>query len=469
MVSSPKISVLLPTYNYARYLPQAIASVLAQDFTDFELIISDDSSTDSSADIAGELAARDSRLRFHRHEPNLGMVPNWNWCLQQARGVYVKYVFGDDVLASPRALGRFNELLDHNPAASAAASARILLDGDSRVTGCWDELRAGLHDGPRLIAQCLRRRSNLIGEPSVVIFRRALADRGFDPRLRQLVDLEMWSHLLLQGSLAYTDEPLCGFRRHSAQQTVVNHGTRVSDLETIELLDRYLPAPAVQRHLQPGGWAHRQMLFRQRHYLRKAVTKNPTTVSALERVDRQLPAHSLATCWVWHRLTRPVQNLHRKATRWLARLPHARRRRQAGCDDFLRILPELPPLAVRPASASRASLPGWFADLAQGFEHRHPRRLATALLSIGVFCAAAILADWGNRPEFPPLRSRPPGFAADFGPEPDSRDPSGPSSGHNRPGKPEVFFPYGGRRPFPSGRRDSPPSEGEPRDHFPPN
>ena len=87
-MSSPSISILLPTYNYARFLPEAIESVLAQDWTDYELLISDDRSTDGSAAIIAAYAARDPRIRFQLQPVNLGMVANWNWCLSQARGEY---------------------------------------------------------------------------------------------------------------------------------------------------------------------------------------------------------------------------------------------------------------------------------------------------------------------------------------------------------------------------------------------
>ena len=99
---APKISVLVPTYNYARYLPQTIESILRQTHSNFELLISDDASTDGSAEIIRHYADRDSRIRFMIHPTNLGMVANWNWCLQQARGDYVKFVFGDDLLTRVR-------------------------------------------------------------------------------------------------------------------------------------------------------------------------------------------------------------------------------------------------------------------------------------------------------------------------------------------------------------------------------
>ena len=110
----PKISVLIPTYNYVRYLPEAIESVLEQDWRDLELLISDDCSTDGSGEVIAQYAAKDSRIRFQIHPTNLGMVQNWNWCLSEARGEYIKFLFGDDKLASPQALGKLLQLLAAN-------------------------------------------------------------------------------------------------------------------------------------------------------------------------------------------------------------------------------------------------------------------------------------------------------------------------------------------------------------------
>ena len=105
MSPHPKVSVLIPTFRYARFLPAAVDSVLAQEFRDFELLISDDASGDGSAEIIRSYAARDPRIRFHIHPGNIGMVSNWNWCLGEARGDHVKFLFGDDCLVSRLALG----------------------------------------------------------------------------------------------------------------------------------------------------------------------------------------------------------------------------------------------------------------------------------------------------------------------------------------------------------------------------
>jgi len=87
MASPPKVSVLVPTYNYARFLPEAIESILAQEFTDYELIVSDDASTDDSADIIRPYAARDSRIRAEFHPANLGMVRTGTGACNRPAGV----------------------------------------------------------------------------------------------------------------------------------------------------------------------------------------------------------------------------------------------------------------------------------------------------------------------------------------------------------------------------------------------
>lgn len=315
----PVVSVLVPTYNYARFLPDALESVLAQNFRDFELLVSDDASTDGSADFLRTFARRDPRIRCALHRTNLGMVENWNWCLQQARGRYVKFLFGDDVLVSPDSLAQLTALLEREPRAQLAASARLLLDDRSRVTGLADELRAGFHDGPRLIARCLRTRTNLIGEPSVVLFRRPSVPVTFTSAYRQIVDLEFWFQFLQRGGLTYTRTPLCGFRRHGTQQTAVNHRSAAPHVEMLQLLEQYVSEPQVRTHLRLGSFAHQRLLFCHVHYARKSAVRSPEFLAAVDRLERQISPRWRLACWFAHRLTRPAKNLSRKLRNWSSR------------------------------------------------------------------------------------------------------------------------------------------------------
>ena len=228
------VTVCIPSYNNVRFIAGAIESALCQTLADFELLIIDDCSTDGTLEAASSYAGRDGRIRLLANERNVGMVLNWNRCLEEARGDYVKFLFSDDLLCSPHALERMANVLDENPAVALVSSGRQIIDDESRVVEVLSSFPdRTLSRGKEIINDCLAgmlREHNPIGEPSAVMFRRHLAERGFDPRYRQLVDLEMWFHLLEQGEYAHIAEPLCAFRRHEGQQTRAN-------LETLRHID----------------------------------------------------------------------------------------------------------------------------------------------------------------------------------------------------------------------------------------
>jgi glycosyltransferase involved in cell wall biosynthesis len=279
---SPSISVLLPTYNYARFLPEAIESVLAQDWPDFELLISDDRSTDDSAAVIAAYAARDPRIRYRVQPTNLGMVANWNWCLNQARGEYIKFLFGDDRLASPQALRKLHGLLVAHPTASLTASARTIIRADSTTAGLWDEFQqAGRHEGESVIVRCLTETRNLIGEPSVTLFRRRHATRGYDPRYRQIGDLEFWFHLLEQGDFVYTAEPLCSFRHHALQQSEKHAVADIGRWEMFELFAEYRDR-AARRGRELPVRDYTRLYHHLSQHCRRSTTVPPTMIS-LER------------------------------------------------------------------------------------------------------------------------------------------------------------------------------------------
>lgn len=124
---SPRVSVILTVYNRAEFLADAINSVLASDFEDFELVIVDDCSSDGSVEIARELAATDARIRFYRNDGNLGDYPNRRYAATLARGTYLKYVDSDDMIY-PWGLGIFVRCMDRFPEAGFGLSAHSAPD-----------------------------------------------------------------------------------------------------------------------------------------------------------------------------------------------------------------------------------------------------------------------------------------------------------------------------------------------------
>lgn len=134
-MSRPRVSVLVPCWNDASYLDAALESVAAQSHPDFEVVVSDDGSTDDSPAIADAWARRDIRFRFLRSEANRGMAENWNHALRAARGELVTKLDGDDT-ATPGFLACLvEELAD---AAVAAAFCRTVeCDESLRPIAPW--------------------------------------------------------------------------------------------------------------------------------------------------------------------------------------------------------------------------------------------------------------------------------------------------------------------------------------------
>jgi glycosyltransferase involved in cell wall biosynthesis len=111
----PKVSVGLPVFNGERYLEKAIGTILAQTFTDFELIISDNASTDRTGEICRDYQSRDSRIRYYRNDVNIGGANNWNFAFRKARGGYFCWISHDDFCA-PQLLEKCAEVLDRDRA-----------------------------------------------------------------------------------------------------------------------------------------------------------------------------------------------------------------------------------------------------------------------------------------------------------------------------------------------------------------
>jgi len=127
MSHTPTISIGLPVFNGARYLREAIKDFLQQTYEDFELIVSDNASTDESETIAREAATRDERIRYVRNETNIGALPNSNQTIELARGRYFCTAAHDDRHA-PNFLERLLAALEQQQSAVLAYSRCVLID-----------------------------------------------------------------------------------------------------------------------------------------------------------------------------------------------------------------------------------------------------------------------------------------------------------------------------------------------------
>ena len=156
-----------------------------------------------------------------RNAANLGMVGNFNRCLELATGEYIKFLCADDLLA-PDCVERMLLAIQARPGVALVASARRLIGPSGNAIG---EVRhtteQQLRNGQQALSYCFYRR-NLVGEPTATLFRRADARRGFDVRYLQAFDVEMWLRLLERGDLALLPQALCSIRIHPEQATNLN-------------------------------------------------------------------------------------------------------------------------------------------------------------------------------------------------------------------------------------------------------
>jgi glycosyltransferase involved in cell wall biosynthesis len=126
------MSVTLPVFNGERYIAQAIRSILDQTYHDFELIISDNASTDATEQICRQFEAQDRRIRYVRQPRNIGASPNFNICFELASGEYFKWAAHDDYV-EPEYLAKCIAALDANPDAVLCQSLVRLIDSQDRV------------------------------------------------------------------------------------------------------------------------------------------------------------------------------------------------------------------------------------------------------------------------------------------------------------------------------------------------
>lgn len=134
MSRTPPISVTLPVYNAERYLSSAIESILQQTFKDFELIISDDCSQDSSWEIIQQYAKKDKRIKAKRNKKNLNGCENLNSCIRLAKGAYIARADNDDLSYLER-LAKQYQFMETHPEVGILGGTMELIDDDGSIIG----------------------------------------------------------------------------------------------------------------------------------------------------------------------------------------------------------------------------------------------------------------------------------------------------------------------------------------------
>lgn len=211
----PRLSVVLPVRDGAKYVRLAIDSILRQTFTDFEFILVDDGSKDETPSILRETTARDRRVRIVEM-PQRGQSAAMNSGIAEARGAYVARMDHDDI-SHPKRFERQIAFLDAHPDTALVGGWFDVIDEDGMPTG----ERRRFPTRPRLLFEELQRGQNLILHSSVMM-RRACVLRvgGYRQAANSAEDLDLWLRMAEHYPLTNMPEYLTSYRRHDEQVSV---------------------------------------------------------------------------------------------------------------------------------------------------------------------------------------------------------------------------------------------------------
>ncbi len=281
------VSVIIPTYNRAALLPDAVRSALGQDHRSLEVILLDDESTDETPGVTAALAAADPRVRAYRHE-NVGQSATVNRGLELARGE-VAIMLSDDDLLCPEAVSRGVAALEAHPEAVVAFGDLELIDLDGR--------HVRLHRGsPTTVDAILGDHEHDIGVGAA--FRTAAARRagGWNPRFHHVPDLDFWLRMGLLGGFVYVPELFGWWRTHPGQITAHATDPRCA-AEHVEVVEQFLARddlPASLATLAPRARASAHLV---------AASVLDPSLSAQDRRFYVLDRHSVARGESGHRGT----------------------------------------------------------------------------------------------------------------------------------------------------------------------
>lgn len=222
-MSAAKISVVMLSFNHARYIPDAIRSVWSQPYGNLELIVSDDFSSDGSQDVLRELATNSPiPMTVRYNQENMGINANLNQAIRQASGEYIAFCSSDDLLAPDRFERQADMLRDDDNLQIVYANGRIFTEAGTfgRVHG--PDVLALLKQPTADILRYLHTHVSPLYLQTVLVRKSFLTEcRGYDERILAddwVMNIRFFEHLAKSGRHAYVDQDVCLYRMHDANQ-----------------------------------------------------------------------------------------------------------------------------------------------------------------------------------------------------------------------------------------------------------
>lgn len=244
----PKVSVIIPSYNHEKYVDKAIDSVLAQTFTNFELLIIDDASQDKSVEVICHYT--DPRIRLFVHEKNAGAVATLNEGISKSRGEYIAILNSDDLFL-PTKLAKQVAYLDKTSSVGAVFThVSVIQNKKSATAGYYATVFMQPNRTSTEWLSFFFKYGNALCHPSILIRRECYKKIGlYDARYHQLPDFDMWVRFAMKYSLYIIQEPLTQFRVLAGRKNTsakTNQTQIRSEWELRKILDHYLTLSSSQ-------------------------------------------------------------------------------------------------------------------------------------------------------------------------------------------------------------------------------
>lgn len=235
-IAAPLLSVTVLNYNYGHFLPTCLESILSQTFTDFEVILINDTSTDNSLEII-QPYLNDKRIRLVDHKVNQGFVGSLIEGAELSRGKYITVISADDWVLDPTAFSKQITVLEQDPEVVFAYTAYGHFEVEGKCEHVWraaetSYIRPGRESFEEIVLNPYILHSGTIIRKTAYI-----AIGGYTPTLRYAVDVRMWLGLCHVGKVAYINEILYAYRRHGSSMSKNPTSIRRTIEEVLAALD----------------------------------------------------------------------------------------------------------------------------------------------------------------------------------------------------------------------------------------
>jgi glycosyltransferase involved in cell wall biosynthesis len=252
----PDVQVFIPVFNDLDYFPEALTSVLRQRNVRYEVVVSDNASTDGTYEYAQRAAEQDQRIKLHHNDTNIGLIGNLNRFADLVSAPFYMILCSDDVLLSDSALQKAVEAMTHDSTVVSVYCDLEYIDGKSRHLGTRHFGRDGYFDGAKALRQSIVAQRNLFGIP-LLNRTEVCGDLRYPQELTYTSDVYISAKLASRGKLYHIPELLIGNRytgRNATSALLAEtwpQFQRLTDLFDVALTTRESLIRGVNRYYVP--------------------------------------------------------------------------------------------------------------------------------------------------------------------------------------------------------------------------